>query len=204
MKRLTNKISSKAKIMAATRSLLNGKAMDEISIREIAGMAGVNLAMVNYYFSSKDMLFTAVLDELIIEKQGEWLSEHFSDTKPKRSMLIAYLLFLHEACVDAGGFAKTRVLSLLKAGEVNEANMKIYDTLLIIVKSLQPGANEQLLKLRITLAFASMISLSCSVKEVDEFNNYELSTESGLKKYVNGIAAIIFPKHTLIYENDKE
>lgn len=190
---MAKKIDRKAKILSVTRSLLNEKAMDQISIREIAALAKVNVASVNYYFTSKDTLFTEALDEIIIEKQDEWLAQNFSGKKPARSVLVDYLLFLHQACVDDRGFAKTRVLSLLKADDVNAANMKIYDTLLLIAGSLDPVISESLLKLKVTLAFASMIGLSCSTKEVDAFNGTQVRTEEGLKKYVTAIALIIFP-----------
>lgn len=47
-------------IMEAAEKLFADKSFDGTSVRDIAEMAGVNLAMISYYFGSKEKLFEAM------------------------------------------------------------------------------------------------------------------------------------------------
>jgi len=50
-------------IIHSAQSLFAEKGFDNTSIREISNKAGVNVAMVNYYFGSKEKLFEAMLEQ---------------------------------------------------------------------------------------------------------------------------------------------
>jgi len=54
----------KAKLIAAAEILLGEKSYPNITIREIAQRSGVNSAMISYYFTNKEGLFIALLDEM--------------------------------------------------------------------------------------------------------------------------------------------
>lgn len=54
----------KAKLLSSAEALLAEKSYANISIRELALHSGVNSAMVSYYFTNKEGLFVALLDEM--------------------------------------------------------------------------------------------------------------------------------------------
>jgi len=54
-------VSSREKILDATTELLAGSCLHSISIRDIANAAGVNSALISYYFGSKEQLYEAVI-----------------------------------------------------------------------------------------------------------------------------------------------
>jgi AcrR family transcriptional regulator len=54
----------KAKLLASAEQLLAEKPYANITIRELAQHSGVNSAMVSYYFTNKEGLFIALLDEM--------------------------------------------------------------------------------------------------------------------------------------------
>ena len=54
----------KGKLLSSAEVLLAEKPYANISIREIASHSGVNSAMVSYYFTNKEGLFIALLDEM--------------------------------------------------------------------------------------------------------------------------------------------
>ncbi|WDE06547.1 TetR/AcrR family transcriptional regulator [Thalassomonas viridans] len=58
----------KQKLLDAALTLLGEKSFSEITIRELGKQAGVNSAMVSYYFTNKEGLFIALLDKLSEEK----------------------------------------------------------------------------------------------------------------------------------------
>lgn len=80
--------NKKERIINAARKLFLERGARNTSMRDIAKDAEVNLAMVNYYFSSKDALFDIIFDEVfqrmadtIVPQvpQGESAEETISD-----------------------------------------------------------------------------------------------------------------------------
>lgn len=55
----------KAELMEAARQHFLQREFKAVSVREIAESAGVNGAMVNYYFGSKQGLYLAMVDEML-------------------------------------------------------------------------------------------------------------------------------------------
>jgi AcrR family transcriptional regulator len=53
-------LSSKEKLIEAAKALFSAKGFKEVSVREIAAQAGVNSALVGYYFRGKQSLFNEV------------------------------------------------------------------------------------------------------------------------------------------------
>ncbi len=57
--------STEQKIFDAATELFLEKGVDRTSVREIAAKAGINLALMNYYFRSKENLFDAIFSQLV-------------------------------------------------------------------------------------------------------------------------------------------
>lgn len=58
-------LSTEQKIKEAARKVFTQKGYHATKTRDIAEEAGINLALLNYYFRSKDKLFDMVLKELV-------------------------------------------------------------------------------------------------------------------------------------------
>src|SRR3546814_7556111 len=56
---------SKQALLEAAQRLFSGRGYTEVSVRDIAADAGINPALVSYYFGSKKALFAMALDELM-------------------------------------------------------------------------------------------------------------------------------------------
>ncbi|NQZ06773.1 MAG: TetR/AcrR family transcriptional regulator [Algicola sp.] len=55
---------ARAALIAAARKKFVSKSYDKVSIRELAQLAGVNSAMIKYYFESKEGLYKAMITEV--------------------------------------------------------------------------------------------------------------------------------------------
>src|ERR1700753_2958311 len=64
-----DKIDKKDHILDVAERVFSEKGFDGASTRLISGEAGVNMAMLNYYFGSKDGLFLAVFQRKIASFQ---------------------------------------------------------------------------------------------------------------------------------------
>ena len=62
MKEINVQIDKREHIINVAIELFSTKGFEGTSIRELAAKAGVNIAMVNYYFGSKDKLFEAIIE----------------------------------------------------------------------------------------------------------------------------------------------
>ncbi|WP_040205985.1 TetR/AcrR family transcriptional regulator [Neobacillus jeddahensis] len=54
-------MTTKGNILNATLELIKTDGLENITLRKIAALAGVNLALINYYFGSKDKLINEAL-----------------------------------------------------------------------------------------------------------------------------------------------
>ena len=78
--------SARALLDAAKRLLTREGDTDRITTRMIAEEAGVNLAMINYHFGSKDGLMKVAIEE-IIESSSKDMYGHDRDLSPKESII---------------------------------------------------------------------------------------------------------------------
>ena len=62
---MTEKISTEEKILRAAEALFLKKGFAETKTRDIADRAGINLALLNYYYRSKEKLFNRIMLETI-------------------------------------------------------------------------------------------------------------------------------------------
>jgi len=85
--------TAKEKIFQAAMELVaGGKTDQQITTREIASKAGVNLALVNYYYQSKENLLSQVVGTMMgdIIKQSNQNSRTSADAQTRlRNMLLA-------------------------------------------------------------------------------------------------------------------
>ena len=72
--------SAEQRIINAARKVFHEKGYDATRTRDIAEEAGINLALLNYYFRSKEKLFDIIVFETM-EKFFQSLKEVFNDEK---------------------------------------------------------------------------------------------------------------------------
>ena len=68
IKKKTESLSTEEKIKAAASKLFTQKGFAAVKTRDIVQEAGINLALLNYYFRSKEQLF-----EIIMKENMGWL-----------------------------------------------------------------------------------------------------------------------------------
>ena len=85
----------KAKLLASAEHLLAEKSYSNITIRELAQHSGINSAMISYYFTNKEGLFIALLDDISI-KQFAVLQNVLHAEDPIRSFIETILSMLNQ------------------------------------------------------------------------------------------------------------
>jgi AcrR family transcriptional regulator len=113
-----NEPSTKERLLDAAEVLFARKGYDAVSIREIAGDAGVNLAAVNYHFQGKENLYREVLRRRLAPKREMLLAaiakvEAAGDEAPRLEMLIRAFVGTHleDALGTPGGLMGLHLMS---------------------------------------------------------------------------------------------
>ncbi len=97
---MDKELTTEEKIIAAARKLFTQKGFSATRTRDIAEEAGINLALLNYYFRSKQNLFQIIIEEkfdTLFGMIGPILSDKEVPLEEKISTLVAsYTLMLLE------------------------------------------------------------------------------------------------------------
>ncbi|TAL33208.1 MAG: TetR/AcrR family transcriptional regulator [Spirochaetes bacterium] len=75
-------MTSKSKILNAAIEVFAEKGKHGATMDEIGGRAGINKAMVYYYYTSKDMLYHEALMDIIKEQSGRFATDPRSEQNP--------------------------------------------------------------------------------------------------------------------------
>ena len=86
--------NAEEKIRAAAKKLFTEKGFANTTVRNVAEEAGVNIALLNYYFRSKEKLFQAIFAESFQEYHQNILNTMYHDDLPLEDRLRK---FIHEA-----------------------------------------------------------------------------------------------------------
>ncbi len=110
----------KEQLLSATMKLLTEtNNADKITARQIAAESGANLAMINYYFSSKDALISAAVDKLIANRAVE-LEEIKEKNIPAKQKLTEFLLKMSDITVEYSQYTKATIPYTLLEKEIEE------------------------------------------------------------------------------------
>lgn len=81
-----NSGETKTKILQATLDLIKSEGFESVTVRKIAADSGTNVALVNYYFGSKDRLINEALSLFLSSFQGTFDLLDDDSTAPKQRL----------------------------------------------------------------------------------------------------------------------
>ena len=84
-------VSTKKKILNTTLELIKKEGFEKVTIRKIAALSDINIALVNYHFGSKEKLISEAIRVLLISFQGTF-SILDNITVPAKERLKIFLL----------------------------------------------------------------------------------------------------------------
>lgn len=92
---------TKEKILTVTEALILNDGIEKVSIRSIAKQASVNIASINYYFSSKRDLLTEILKRKLDNLKGDLLdslvdTKKFETHQPVEFITLVFDIFYRE------------------------------------------------------------------------------------------------------------
>lgn len=88
---MNKNLTTKQKIVFATIESIEKSGIEKVTIRQIAREAKVNVAAINYHFSSKRNLLKVALEQTLDEAFINNMEEHFSGKEPYQAFLGFFL-----------------------------------------------------------------------------------------------------------------
>lgn len=105
-------------IQAAMKLLSENKSASNITARQIVSEANANLAMINYYFGSKDALVSSAVGKLMADRANE-LKDIRDSQIPAKQKLMEFLTTMSDITIDFAELTKPTVPYLLLEGEID-------------------------------------------------------------------------------------
>jgi len=122
---LKEDINAKERIFETTLRLLsNNKSANQITVREIASEACVNVALINYHYQSKDNLLQLVVKHKMSDLIKELYNDSVKELHP-REQLKKLLIKTADMGFDHYEINKIAVEGELRSGCINSCNMII-------------------------------------------------------------------------------
>lgn len=104
-------------MQAAIKLLTNSKDPCKITARQIAAEASANLAMINYYYSSKDGLINEAVNSIIETRAGS-LKDISAKNIPGKQKLYEFLVTMSDILLEYADIARASIPYLLLEGDI--------------------------------------------------------------------------------------
>lgn len=158
---MTRSKNTEKKIFDAATELFLEKGVDRTSVREIAARADINLALMNYYFRSKENLFDAIFSQLVktnTKKLIKILDSELELEDKIRQYVVVYIDMLSE-----NPLLVSFVMSILHRSRDRITEMKavssLYSTDIFSNQIIEEGKNGRIRRTDPTQLYVDMLSL---------------------------------------------
>lgn len=182
-------INTRQKIYQATLELINsGKDAKHITIRQISVKAGVNLALVNYYYQSKENLLSQVVGTMMGSIISQTIQNDSTRTDPE-SRLRNILTTTADVAFKNYNLCKIALSIELKKGCKNSCDM-----VMPLLKEIFKGYSESDLNI---VALQLMLPLHHFLLEPEIYNTYlntDFFNETQRRQKINQIIDCILVK----------
>lgn len=180
----------KQRLLAATARLLErDRPPEDITAREIASAADANLAMINYYFKSKDELLYQAVGELMREEADSWLSLG-NGQMPAYQRLRRMLISMCEITLKYARFTGIAV-----EYELTKADISVPQYILPMMREITGGARSEF-SLRITAyEIVSVLQLIyLRAKDVSRYVGLDVLAHDNLVLVIDELLKSHFPE----------
>jgi len=187
------KTDVKEQILDATIKLLKGsKDPESITVRDIAAAAGVQLAMINYYFRSKDELLYQAVGTLRNKMAGDWLS-----VKDKDEEMSPYMRFREMLIALCGMSVKySRYMRLTVEYELTKAEIVTPQHTLPLIREIC-GDKRSETGMRITAyqIISTLQLIFFRAKDMSAYLGFDVLEYDRMVEIIDTILAIHFPEY---------
>lgn len=182
-------IPTKEKIILAAIDFINREGIQAVTIRGIAGQAGVNSAAINYYFGSKEKLINTALNRTL-DEMTKMPAENLDrdDLKPRERLQLFLETFMSGA-IKWPGITKAHLYNPLMQNNYKTLFVKRFNSLMneltekIKQLKLKPKGND--FKMMVLQMMSAVILPGIMPNIFHNFYRIDFSKEEIRKKYLS-------------------
>jgi len=187
------KTDTKEQLIDVTVKLLLGsKDPESITVRDIASAAGVQLAMINYYFRSKDELLYQAVGALRNKMAGDWLS-----VKGKDKEMNPYMRFRKMLITLCGMSVKySQYMKLTVEYELTRAEIVTPQHTLPLIREIC-GDKRSEISMRITAyeIISTLQLIFFRAKDISAYLGFDVLEYDRMVEIIDNILSIHFPEY---------
>jgi len=187
------KTDAKEQILDATVKLLkDSKDPESITVRDIAAAAGVQLAMINYYFRSKDELLYQAVGALRYKMAGDWLSVKGKDKEMNPYMRLREMLI----ALCGMSVKYSRYMRLTVEYELTKAEIVSTQHTLPLIREIC-GDKRSEISIRITAyeIISTLQLIFFRAKDISAYLGFDVLEYDRMVEIIDTILAIHFPEY---------
>ena len=190
------KPDAKEQILDATvKLLLDAKDPENITVRDIAAAAGVQLAMINYYFHSKDELLYQAVGVLRNKMAGDWLSVKGKGRKMNPYMRLREMLIaLCGMSVKYSQYMRLTVEYELTRAEI----VSTQHTLPLIREICGDKRSETAIRITAYEIISTLQLIFFRAKDISAYLGFDVLEHGRMVEIIDTILAIHFPEYRRI------
>jgi AcrR family transcriptional regulator len=187
--------STREKLLDTAEALFFEKGYENVSIRELTGAAGTNVAAINYYFQSKESLYresvrrrlSYVADELITAIKREINRDDVPDLRKVISVYVTEYMGKILTVKEAGRFLETISRDMSEGGMVTDILIEemvapVHKILKDAVRRARPDLSEEKISLCIISIGGQMFHFVRAREIIKRVTGHEYS-----KKFLNKV-----------------
>lgn len=185
---------TREKILLAAKELFEEKGFDITSVREIASKAGVNPALINYHFGSKENLLILLMEEAVEQGRLKLSNINSSDATPEEKLTAVVDLYVEKIFANCRFHQSLhRELAMLQHPELIDNITRILNrNSAEFLKILEEGQRKKIYKKNadIQLAMGTMFGVMYQVTHPIFKKRYTIAGEdeeafkARIKKYI--------------------
>ncbi len=189
---LEEKTDTRSKIIEAAAEIIGKERNLNLTIREIAGRAEVNIASINYYFRSKENLMEEV-ECLMLENIKLIYNSLFDETAEAKDRLMSWADTLMKHLIDYPGILYmigTRVLQRESMGLTEYLNL-LETGLTPVVKELTGITDKNTLSFKVMHLISGVVYPVLIHSTTDETAWIKINDNNARRKYITSLIAAI-------------
>jgi AcrR family transcriptional regulator len=156
-------LSPRELILEAAINCIERDGIDTLTTRKIAEAAGTNIASINYYFRSKDLLVAEALARTIDHMLGDVFDLINQADQPYEKTIEEVIFYLIEGAMRFPGITLAHLYPTLTEKRTNtvgvQAFQRLYERISELTAAEFPGQPRALVRLAVSQALSSVVFL---------------------------------------------
>jgi TetR/AcrR family transcriptional regulator, regulator of cefoperazone and chloramphenicol sensitivity len=184
----------KQNILLATVACIEKKGIHSVTVRDIAGEAGANLAAINYHFGSKEKLLDATLQLTMQNALTDWEEMLGRDYPDAQHLLMEIFIYSTEGMLRYPNITRAHIGDSFFEGDSTGFFVKKFNAFLVSladkIESIETVRTREYIELSIVQMFSAMLFAGLAPDLFRKLKKFDLHTNSGKRAFIEHLVSV--------------